>query len=152
MRDAITVNGPPRGPLERIPGPQEVVPKLLAIELVDAAVGVALARHLVAAARHLPDQLGHLVGDPPQHEEGRSGVELIKQIEGFAGVVLDPPLEAVPALILDHALQRRDVEVVLEDDRQQVPARARPARFVNSRRRNSACALSGHGRSPPVQS
>ena len=42
---------------------------------------VSLARDLVAAADDLPHQLGHLIGEPADHEERGPGPRLLEQIE-----------------------------------------------------------------------
>ena len=79
--------------------------------MADAVVEVALAGHLVAPIGDLAHQLRHFIGDRAQDEEGRLDVVLVEEIESLAGIRLDPPLEAIPAVGPNNTLERRDVEV-----------------------------------------
>jgi hypothetical protein len=80
---------------------------------------VAEARHLVPARRDLPHELGHVLGDPAQHEERGPDAEALHEIERLPGVLLDPPFEAIPAVTGDGVLETPDVEVVLDLDGEQ---------------------------------
>ena len=97
-----------------------IIAKLLATEMADAVVEVALAGDLVSPVSNFADQFGHLVGDGSQNVKRRRDVVLGEEIKSFVCVRLDSALEPVPAVCLNNTLEWGDVKVILNDDRQQV--------------------------------
>jgi hypothetical protein len=84
----------------------------------------------MAAIRDLADELGHLVRDPAEDEEGRVDPIFVQEVEGTLGRLLQPALEAVPLAALNQAVEGADVEVIFQRDREDVgagiPGRVRP--------------------------
>ena len=98
----------------------QIIAELLPAEMRHAVVKVAFARHLVTPNRNLTNQLRHLIGDGSEDEECGVDVVLVEEVKGLAGVGLDPPLESIPPIGPNDALERRDVEVVFHDDGEEV--------------------------------
>src|SRR5262249_20896399 len=88
--------------------------------VADAAVVVALAGDLVAALGDPPDQLRQPVADPAEDEKRRLQAVAVEQVEGAFGVALQSGLGSVPLAALDEAVERPDLEVVLQGDGQNV--------------------------------
>ena len=75
---------------------------------------------LVPAVSHAANQFRKAIGDPPEDEKRGLDVVAIEQVERPLRVLLEPGLEAIPLAAVDQRLERRDVEIVLERDRQDV--------------------------------
>src|SRR5262245_34693061 len=108
--------------LQRCARAGKVLAELRGRHLPYVAVVVALAGDLVTALRHAPHQLGVMIGDPAQHEEGRTDPVTVEQLERPLGVLLHPRLEAIPLSALDQLVERADLKVILQGDGQHMPA------------------------------
>ena len=79
-----------------------------------------MARELVTVRDDAPHQLRVALGDPAEREERRLGAGLLEQREDALDVALDAAGRAVPLRPRDVRRERRDLEVVLDVDRQRV--------------------------------
>ena len=86
---------------------------------------VALAGDLVTAVGDFADQLRKLIGDPTQNKERRLHPVPIQECQRTIGILLQPRLEAIPLAALDHAIERPDLKVIFQGDREDVAFRFR---------------------------
>ncbi len=95
------------------------------VELVHARVVVAVARQFVAVGDDAPHQRRVPLGDPAEHEERALARLRREQVEHAAGVELDARLGGVPGVARDRPLERRDLEILLDVDRQRIARHGR---------------------------
>ena len=83
-------------------------------------MGVTVAGQLVAAVDDAPHQCRIALGDPAQGEEGGAGLVCLQQRQDQVDVAFDPARLCRPLRAGDVAVEGRDLEVVLDIDRQRV--------------------------------
>src|SRR6266436_4997530 len=79
---------------------------------------VATAANFVSPSCHFPHKFGFFIGNPPQYKESRFYVETVQQIERLYRVPFKPRLKAIPFITFNKTIEGTDVEVVLEQNRQ----------------------------------
>ena len=89
----IAANAPTRAANENSALPEG---QAIRTELVCQPVGIAVARHLVAARGDLGDQVRPALRHPSEDEERRAHGALVEQVEHAARVALDAGRQRVP--------------------------------------------------------
>ena len=93
-------------------------------EVAGAFMAIAMAGHFVPLADNAPHQLRVALGDPAQGEEGGFGVLLVEQREDAIDIAFDTAFALVPVGAGDVGSKCRDLEIVLDIDRQRVGDRS----------------------------
>ncbi len=114
----------------------DVVPERLARLVVDQPMRVAVRRDLVTLFRNGRDERRKPFRDPAEDEERGRDTTGLEQAEQPLGVAGHTALEIFPAIAGDHAVERVDVEVVLDVDAHRVHDIAR--RGLDGRRHGQA--------------
>jgi hypothetical protein len=91
-----------------------------AAESPNTAMKVTFARDLVTPIDDLAHQLGHLVSDRSEDEKCGGDFKIIQEIERLAGIRFDAALESIPVIAVHDSLERGDVKVVFQHDRQEM--------------------------------
>ena len=77
----------------------------------------------MAMLRDFADERPLSVGHPRKNEERGASIVLGQQVENAANAKLDSAGQIIPAVSRDVRLERRDLEVLLDVDREVVPNR-----------------------------
>jgi hypothetical protein len=81
---------------------------------------VPVACDLVTPPPDLPDERWHPLRQPSKDEERSLRFLIIQQIEDILGIPIDPQWILAPILFPDILLERSDMKIVLNVDRERV--------------------------------
>ena len=87
-----------------------------------AQVPVGTLRPLLAdgAVHHSGEAVAMVIADNRYVAQDGADLVFVEKIERLSSIRLDPPLEAIPTIGPNDTYERRDVEVVLHHDREEV--------------------------------
>jgi hypothetical protein len=158
---AIAADRNTAGVLEDAPGVDDVAAEGGRGLAVDAPVREAVARQLMPCRDNAPYQRRVPAGDPAEHEEGRAGFGLGKNLQQALGIGFDAPRKPVPLPPVNDRDKGLDLEIILDIDGHRMRDVAacdcrKPRRRVDHRQRVSdfltpVCGAGGSTRSRAAQ-
>src|SRR5690606_33031984 len=102
-------------------GAIKVDAKFFRRKLPDGAMIISAACDLVPASGDLAHKVGILLGYPAEDEERRLCVKFVEQVERLQRILLVSRFEMFPVALLYERLESADVEIVLDEYRQEMP-------------------------------
>ena len=140
-RGAVAAHRQPREILENQLSPRHILAKLDWRELMDTRVIVAVARDLVAIGNDATQKCRVSLCDPAQDEERGLHSVGTEQIEHAVGAELDSRLARIPLCPRYRLLEGRNLEILLDVDRQGIIDRRGIIRVGSIRRGCSATSI-----------
>jgi len=111
---------PAKRVLQHIARKAQVGAELRGRLLVNQTAPVAVGADLVSAGVNLADQFGMPLRDSTEDEEGGADAMAVEQFEDAAGIVGHAAFPLIPPVAVNVLFKRRDLEIVLDVDRENV--------------------------------
>ncbi len=115
---SVSGHSDPAGVVNSIDRGGDIGRELLGGEVIDQPVPVAVRGDFMSSLGDAADERGEAFSDPAEYEKCRSDAAVVKQSEQPVGVCFDPALVLIPVVSGNTMLERGDLVIVFDVDRQ----------------------------------